>query len=254
MSDELTNVMAWFKKWRQKVNLIKTETVALTKDTHTSCHHNEMASSHSSHIQMMLGIIIDENVLFKEHAEYTATKSKAALGQFSAFLADVRGAYAEVSIKLYNGCVKPHIEFGYPVWCHAPFDTKAKIEHVHQQALLRATNAIIGTPTSALKVVTDTPPLRPRFEDLLIIEYIKIIWKSEDIPLRHLVTFLRVDQSVMNHSRKSPLQHMLAVIKQASKVKVDVDNVEPQLPVTNESLLLPALTLDKRPWTGLGSS
>ncbi len=47
---------------------------------------------------------------------------------------------------------------------------------------------------------------------------------------------------------------MVAVTKQASKFKVDVNNVEPLLPVTKESLLLPTLTLDKRPWTSLGSS
>ncbi len=103
-----------------------------------------------------LGIIIDETLLFKEHAEHTATKSRAALGQISAFLADVRGAHTEVGLKLYNGCVKPHIEFGYPVWCHAPFDAKTKIERVHRQALLRAANAVVGTPTSELEVVTHT--------------------------------------------------------------------------------------------------
>ncbi len=49
-----------------------------------------------------LGIIIDETLLFKEHAEYTATKSRAALGRISAFLADVRRANTEVGLKLYN--------------------------------------------------------------------------------------------------------------------------------------------------------
>ncbi len=201
-----------------------------------------------------LGIIIDENLLFKEHAEYTTTKNRAALGRISAFLADVRGANTEVGLKLYNGGVKPNIEFGYPVWCHASFDAKAKIERVHRQALLRATNAVVRTPTSVLEVVTHTPPLRLHLEELLIIEYIKIIRKPEDSALRQLVTSLRIDQTFMNHPRKSPLQHMVAITKQASKFKVDVDNVEPQLPVTKESLLLPTLTLDKRPWTGLGSS
>ncbi len=102
--------------------------------------------------------------------------------------------------------------------------------------------------------MTHTPPLRLCLEELLIIEYIKIIRKPEDNALCQLVTSLRVDQTFMNHSRKSPLQHMFAVTKQASKFKVDTYNVETRLPVTKESLLLPILALDKRPWTGLGSS
>ncbi len=48
----------------------------------------------------VLGIIIDENLHFKQQAQHAANKAMASLGRSSAFLADIRGGSTEVSLKL----------------------------------------------------------------------------------------------------------------------------------------------------------
>ncbi len=60
----------------------------------------------------------------------------ASLGRISAFLADVRGASTEVSLKLTHACVQPHLEFGFPVWCVMTFEATIKLDRAQRQSLL----------------------------------------------------------------------------------------------------------------------
>ncbi len=46
-----------------------------------------------------------------------------------------------------------------PVWCVTTSEATMKLERVHRQMLLRASNTATSTPTQALEVLCQVPPL-----------------------------------------------------------------------------------------------
>ncbi len=114
LSGELCQLTKWNKKWRLTINIPKTESTALTQHGHQNIIVKiDNRTLNQVSFKTVLGIIIYENLNFKQQVQNAANKAMASLGRISAFLADVHCASTEVSLKLTHACVRPHLEFGY---------------------------------------------------------------------------------------------------------------------------------------------
>ena len=59
-----------------------------------------------------------------------------------------------------------------------------KIDRIQRTALLKASGCLNSTPTSALEVLTNVLPIRLRLQELLCYEYIRLLRKEDNNPIR----------------------------------------------------------------------
>ncbi len=127
----------------------------------------------------------------------------------------------------------------------------SSIEHVFYGALAAAAT---GTPTEALEVLFQVPPLRLRLEELLLMEYIRILRKGDNHPLRQLFIQLSDNFAFMATKQITPLHKMSSLIREASKHSIHLDTIERRQLLSSSELALPTLSLDERPWHGFRNS
>ena len=79
-----------------------------------------------------LGIILDENLNFKEAVDELAASANRALGSVIAKYKNNRNMNYEVYTKLFNTCVLPILIYCAPVWFHADC---SKLDQIYNKAM-----------------------------------------------------------------------------------------------------------------------
>ena len=157
----------------------------------------------------ILGVIIDQNLNFTAHIEHCASKAISQITKLNVLTSGLRGANAELLITLYKSCIRPNLEYAYPVWC----STKdiSPLERVQYLALRKACGAMHGTPASAIDVITRTLPLDLRLNEVLLNGFLKISRKGNDNHLKAKVLGLLDDNIYMDHRIITPLHKFTMV-------------------------------------------
>ena len=131
----LLTVHRWTYRWRLPVNIPKTEVICFTKkghkDVNIKMNNKELKQVKEKRI---LGVVLDENLDYKSHIQLVAAKSKSALGKICIFTKESKGASMKVMCMLYKACVRPLMEYAYPVW--SSNDKLAPLEQVQNLAFL----------------------------------------------------------------------------------------------------------------------
>jgi ribonuclease HI/retron-type reverse transcriptase len=209
MKDHVRKLMNWNRKWRLTINLSKTEVICFCKSGHIYVNITvDGKTLRQVTSKVCLGVLLDQNLTFREHTDRTSRRALGALTRISALMADIGGMKMEIGTALYKACVRPHLEYAYPVWCFAPEEQLRKLERVQRIALLRATGTVSSTPASALEVLTSVPPLRIRYQEILAQEYIRILRKPHDNLLRSTLLYNLANPSFMDHKVLTPLHHI----------------------------------------------
>ncbi|XP_014669984.1 PREDICTED: uncharacterized protein LOC106810992 [Priapulus caudatus] len=176
-----------------------------------------------------------------------------ALTKISALMADIGGLKMEIGASLYKACIRPLLEFAYPVWCCAPIDQILKLERVQRIALLRASGTLNSTPTAALEVMTNVPPLRIRYEEILAQEFIRIHRKPHTNHLRSMVLQHLDDRSYMDHRILTPLHQIKMAVKDLCR-EFDPRRVDHELVYLTERMHSSIVIRATNTWQTLGNS
>ena len=112
---------------------------------------------------------------------------------------------------LYKACVRPHLEYAYPVWCTN--NSITPLTKVQTTALRNAAGAMGGTSTDALEVITNILPLDIRLQEKLLSDFIKINSKPTNDPMRQLVYRLLEDPIFTDDQIRTPIH----IYKMASR-------------------------------------
>ena len=156
--EELLN---WSYKWRQKISLSKTDALCFSKNADIRLNINARnIVINQVKEKRLLEVILDSRLSFKPHIENTAAEALGQLLRLNALTHGLRRATPTFLTMLYKCCIRPHLEFGYPVWCPADVDSLHKVQY---QALKRCTGAMQGTHAAALEVLTGVIPLDHSF-------------------------------------------------------------------------------------------
>jgi ribonuclease HI len=254
MQDSLECILKWNRRWRICINLTKTEVICFTKEgSHTVDVKVDGRTLAQVESKLCLGVYLDEHITFIKHANNVARKAMGALTKISALMADVGGLKMEIGTALYKSCVRPHLEFAYPVWCCLPEEQLRKLERVQRIALLRATGTVSSTPASALEVLTHIPPLRLRYEEILTQEYIRIIRKPHSNHLRGKLLQLIVDRSFLDHRVLTPIHHISMAVRNLCK-DFDPDRIDHEPIYYTGMMLTTTITRVVHTWDNLGNS
>lgn len=118
-----------------------------------------------------LGVILDDELRFHEHANYAYGKGTSYLGQTQRIAKQQKGIRGKVSRMLYASVVIPRVCYAMEIWCNPGIpDPKrqgkirgsrgrvAKIATIQRRAALQITGALRTTPTVTLDAIADILP------------------------------------------------------------------------------------------------
>ena len=201
----------------------------------------------------LLGVQIDENLSFKNHIKLTAAKATRALAKTGAFVRENKGASAEVMTLLYKACVRPLLEYAYPVWCTV--DDITPLRKIQSMALRGVAGAMGGTSTDAIEVVTCTLPIDIRLQENLLKEFAKINSRPNDNenPLRKTIYRLVNDPAFNDHRVKTPI-HIYKMAARNFNLPSLQCNLEKHTDETINDILGPRISSDLIAWSNLGNS
>jgi ribonuclease HI len=242
LEENLGFLLSWAKKWRQNINIKKTECMLFSKKGNYEIDLNVQGISIAqAKEKRLLGVIFDENFSFNPHIQACCSRVKGQVAKISALTNNLRGANPELIITLYKTCIRPNLEYGYPIWCTVK--DYSLLEKVHYQALKLAAGAMQGTPTAAMEVVTHVCPLDIRFDEVLLQNFLRISRKDDSDPLKiKILNFLQNPQ-FMDHKIITVL-HKFNMAKRFLLGSINFDKIEPFIYNGVQDCLAPKIFMD----------
>lgn len=220
---DLETIKKWCGKWRMSVNVPKTDVMCHAyrskRKIAIKMDGQELRQTDS---KRCLGVVVDEQLNFTKHVDHVCGIALSALNKVTPIY---NATTVEASLHLYRTLVRPHLERTFPIWCSASQTAKNKVDRVQRQALLRASGAFVSTPTTVLEVITHTPPIRLRLDDVLLLEFARINKLSADHPLRNLITELSRGCNTVTRGLCTPI-HMFKALTRKLPAHIDLTNVE----------------------------
>ena len=239
LNENVGNLLDWSRKWRQGINIQKTEAMCFAKTkTKIDVTANGRVLEQVSE-KRILGVTLDDKLKFNPHIEACASRALAQVTKLSILTNGLNGANAELLLTLYKTCIRPTLEYGYPVWCSVSDITA--LERVQYQALRKATGALHGSPSSALNTITNIIPIDLRLDEILLNSYLKIARKEDNNHLKIKINRLLQDPKFMDHKIITPI-HKLSMVLRTIPSDINISNVEKQLHISITSCLAPKAT------------
>lgn len=138
----------------------------------------------------LLGIILDEQLTFRDHIANALAKANSASG-IIARLGGVRKGMTGMAVRsLFLACVRPIFEYGIEVWNFAiQSKDRDRFRSIQGNCLKRALGAVKTTSFEVLEIEAAIPPVNLRLEYLAAMKSIRLKYGLNDQnPVRELST------------------------------------------------------------------
>nr|XP_054773609.1 uncharacterized protein LOC129281722 [Lytechinus pictus] len=210
---KLQQLEKWCNTWRFSVNTSKTNVMCFSKRGHKDIAVH-MGSHRLTQVNecRCLGVILTRICVSVVRLKQQLQKAMRALCKISALTSHTAGASMELMLLLYLACIRPHLEFAYPVWCTVR--SISALERVQNLALRMATGTFVHCSSDAVEVMSHTLPLDIRLREILartLCQY--ILSKEETDNFRVLVQSLLGDPAFSRGPRSTPLCLMTRALK-----------------------------------------
>lgn len=127
-----------------------------------------------------LGMVMDDRLTWKHHIVHIETKCKKVLNLMRMISGQHWGADKHSLINIYKALIRSTIDYGCIVYSSACVTTIKKLDRVQFKGLRIALGAIKTTPTCALLVEAEEPPLKLRFEKLSFTYWVRLIGSTNN--------------------------------------------------------------------------
>ena len=161
---EAVNVLAaWAKRWNVSINKDKSSTTlfTLTKQQPGKIKLGDYPLKEDDE-PTYLGVTFDKRQTWKPHLQEAETRARRKLALMRKLAGSTWGADERTLRTVYEGAVRPHLEYGSAAWSSASKSTLQSVDKVQNQALRLITGAMKTTPISAMEKVTGVQPLQDR--------------------------------------------------------------------------------------------
>ncbi len=224
LETRLDVISKWCDKWRLSINASKTTVMCFQKTGHSDVVI-KLGNQTLKQVEFskLLGVLLDENLKFTRNTQHNREKALKALYGITHILDEANGLRTAMGVTLYKCIVFPHLSFSYPVWCTITENDLNSLEEVHRMALRFATGYHASTATNVLEILTGCLPLRIQLSEVLIQEYLRILRKPDNDPLREIVTRMADNMS----TKLSPAKLMKSASRDISR-KLDLSSVDPE--------------------------
>ena len=141
----------------------------------------------------LLGITLDRKLHWNKHITERITACKKALMQLRPIIGKTWSPKPEYTRWLYKCVILPMLTYGCAVWARATLrdNIQLKLKRLQRLGLLSIAHARRGTPTAALEIIYDAPPLHLLVQETAIKTYLRLEdlhwegqWHPDDPPNR----------------------------------------------------------------------
>lgn len=160
----LNIVNNWCKKEHLSINASKTQVVVFTnKRALQGLKPPVLDGITIPFVQeaKYLGVLFDQRLTWNSHILKVANKASIGLGRCRRMCGKNWGLSPKMTLWLYTRVIRPMIAYGSIVWWPKTQQAGAirQLESIQRQACLCVTGAMRTTPTAALEVLLNLPPL-----------------------------------------------------------------------------------------------
>ena len=109
-----------------------------------------------------LGITFDKRQTWKQHIAKAEAKARRRLAILRKLAGTTWGASEKIPKTVYQGTVRPHLEYGSSAWSTTAKTNQQALDKVQYQALRLITGAMRSTPITEMERLTGVQPLGQR--------------------------------------------------------------------------------------------
>ncbi|MEW8546767.1 MAG: reverse transcriptase domain-containing protein [Candidatus Thiodiazotropha sp.] len=238
LNQDLNTVEKWCTKWNMSIAPEKTEVMVFT--------HNGKIPEEQANVKYggetlkvtdskkILGIVLDNNLNFKNHIQEKTKAGFSALRSLDSFVQGQRGCSQSLYMRLYRALVLPVLEYGSPVIVSSLAECCKEFGKVQRSAMIKASGCLNSTSTEALEVLTNTPPIDLQLKLRQAQEMVRIGAKYESDPLREDFDVWVAGQTPAG--RKPAIFPLLMSRFREMSGKVEFDNIEKEFVYTKEMM------------------
>lgn len=255
LTDDLTELGEYFKRWRLKLNPNKTEVCCFhlnnkMANRELQVHIDNQLLRHNSYPKY-LGVTLDRTLSFKKHLENTAAKLRTRNNIIHKLCGTTWGSTATTLRCSALGLVYSAAEYCAPVWMNS---SHTKIIDTQLNTTMRLISGTIKTtPTQWLPLLSHIPPPDLRRQNALLREFQKIL-NNPRLPIHGDVNDANLNRlrsrSPPTRSAMDLRENNFRIIPQWQNVRNDRNNpIMKDMPCITETP--PGFNLPRRTWTTL---
>ena len=175
MQQALDKLTAWTNTWCVTINKEKSSATlfALSPKTNAGNLSLEDTPLRYEDQQTYLGVTFDKRLTWKQHVQNAEAKARRKLNIMRKLAGTQWGANEKILKNVYQGSVRPHLEYGSSSWMTAAQSHQQTLQRVQNQALRIITGAMRSTPIEKMEQTTGIPPLKNRWECKALMQYTK---------------------------------------------------------------------------------
>lgn len=162
----LDKLTAWAQDWCITINREKSSATLFTLSTKQQPGRLKMGDSplRFEDQQTYLGVTFDRRLTWKHHVESAEAKARRKLSIMRKLAGTQWGANEKILKTVYQGAVRPHLEYGSNAWMTATKTHHQTLDRVQNQALRIITGGLRSTPIEKMEHTTNIQPLSKRRE------------------------------------------------------------------------------------------
>ena len=185
IQNALKNVAAWAERWCVTVNREKTTATLFTLSSKAKPGKLTLGNTTLKYVdqQTYLGVTFDKKMTWKPHINQAEGKARRKLNILRKLAGTTWGATDNILKTVYQGTVRPHLEYGSSAWTTAAKTHLQTLDKVQNQALRIITGGMKTTPIAKMEETSSIPPLGKRRERKAMLQANKFSC-SENHPMR----------------------------------------------------------------------
>jgi len=156
MQQAANKLKEWTDKWCISINKEKSSTTLFTLSTKHKAGTIFLGDTplKEDNEATYLGVTFDRRMTWKPHIAQAEGKARRKLAILRKLAGTTWGANERILKSIYQGTVRPHLEYGSTAWSNAAKTTLHTLDLVQNQALRIITGAMRSTPIVGMKNLT----------------------------------------------------------------------------------------------------
>ncbi|XP_048778819.2 uncharacterized protein LOC125682098 [Ostrea edulis] len=237
----LDRVVTWAEQWCVTIKREKTTgTLFSLSQKNQSVQLNLGSTSlEIEDQQTYLGVTFDKRMTWKQHITSAEAKARRKLSIMRKLAGTNWGTNEKILKSVYQGNVRPHLEYGSTSWMTAAKTHLQTLDKVQNQALRIITGAMKSTPIHSMEEITNITPLSKRRECNAMLQAAKYCC-TEDHPMNNRLTQLSSGRlkrsSFVLETRALQREHHESLPKQVKPIAFSVNDYPTEDKLRNVSI------------------
>jgi len=229
LQEDMNKILKWSRQWRMKISRDKTEFCVFSrekqdKETIKLRIDNQQLKYNKN--PKVLGMILDEQLIFNEHLEYITKRAKRSLG----IIREIKGIGkipTKSLLQIYDSMVCSIFNYASSIWQIGKTNSLDKINEIQRKGLAMCLDLPTQSSMETLEVISGTLPVDLRREEMAIRQLGKINSYNNIVPIKRKLEEWKEIETPETHI--SPLGKMYQQAVDMKKTEnIDIESIEPQ--------------------------